>query len=164
MPALEWEGKVASATLTCSITGRPLAPGETIWSALVLEGQDFRRRDFSPEAWLSADRTGLLSWWRHAVPLPDPRKRQVRLDADLLAKLFEDLKGSRERPQQCLCFVIALCLVRAKAWRLESAGDGHLIVEQKADRVRLRIRDPGMAPTEQDQVQNALLGIIGVEG
>ncbi len=161
---MEWEGKVAASTLTCTITGRPLAPGETIWSALVLEGTNFRRQDIALEAWMQADQTKFLSWWRHIVPVPDPKKRTVRLDADLLAKLFEDLKGSRERPQQCLCFVIALCLVRSKAWRLESAGDGHLIVEHKADRVRLRIRDPGMAPAEQEQVQAALLNIIGVDG
>ena len=161
---MEWDGKIAGPSLICRATGRTLLPGETVWSGLVVEGGDFRRLDYSDEAWIGLDRSTLLTWWRHTVPVPDPRRRSVRLDGPLLAKLLEDLKGSRERPQQCLCFVIALCLVRAKAWRLESADDGHLVIEQKADRVRIRVRDPGMAVDEQERVQAALLDIIGVDG
>ena len=163
---MEWDGKVANASFTCSISARVLAPGEVFFSGLVLDGAAFARRDFAPEVWTTQDPATFLSWWRQRVPVPDPKRRQVRLDKDLLLKLFVDLRNARERPSQCLCYVIALCLVRAKAFALvavaEDNGEAWLQLDHKADGVRLRLRDPRMSPAEQEQVQNSLLNIIGV--
>ncbi len=164
---MEWDGKVANASLACRASGRVLAPGEVFFSGLVLDGLTFARRDFAPEAWAEQDPANFLSWWRQRVPVPDPKRRQVKLDKDLLLQLFADLRSSRERPQQCLCYVIALCLVRAKAFSLaavgDSEGDTWLHLDHKADGVRLRLRDPRMTPGEQDQVQQSLLEIIGFD-
>lgn len=163
---MEWDGKVANPSFSCSVSGRELAPGEVFFSGLVLDGAGFARRDFAPEAWTAQDPVGFLSWWRQRVPVPDPKRRQVKLDKDLLLKLFTDLRNARERPQQCLCYVIALCLVRAKAFALaavaEERGEAWLQLDHKADGVRLRVRDPRMSPAEQEQVQTSLLTIIGV--
>jgi len=163
---MEWDGKVANASFTCSISARVLTPGEVFFSGLVLEGTAFARRDFAPEVWTAQDPAAFLSWWRQRVPVPDPKRRQVKLDKDLLLKLFVDLRNARDRTSQCLCYVIALCLVRAKAFSLaavsEDNGEAWLQIDHKADGVRLRLRDPRMSPAEQEQVQNSLLHIIGV--
>ena len=163
---MEWDGKVANARFTCSISARALAAGEVFFSGLVLEGTAFVRRDFASEAWAVQDPASFLSWWRQRVPVPDPKRRQVRLDKDLLLKLFTDLRGARDRPAQCLCYVIALCLVRAKAFALaavaEEQGEAWLQLDHKADGVRLRLRDPRMTASEQEQVQQSLLNIIGM--
>ena len=163
---MEWDGKVANPNFICHATGRVLAAGETFFSGLVLAGPAFARRDFASEAWIGQDPGAFLSWWRQRVPEPDPKRRQVRLDKDLLLKLFTDLRNSRERPQQCLCYVIALCLVRARAFLLvtvaEEDGIPWLVLDHKADGVRLRLRDPRMSTAEQEQVQASLLDIIGV--
>jgi hypothetical protein len=162
---MEWDGKVANPNFSCSVSGRTLLPGEQFFSGLVAAGPGFARRDFAPEAWTAQDPASFLSWWRQRVPEPDPKRRQVKLDKDLLLKLFTDLRNSRERPAQCLCYVIALCLVRAKAFVLasvtEAEGQPWLHLDHKADGIRLRLRDPRMTPTEQEQVQTALLDIIG---
>jgi hypothetical protein len=163
---MEWDGKVANASFACSATGRVLAPGEVFFSGLVTDGPGFARRDFAPEAWTSQDPASFLSWWRQRVPEPDPKRRQVRLDKDLLLKLFTDLRNARERPSQCLCYVIALCLVRAKAFGLvsvaEEGGQPWLYLDHKADGVRLRVRDPRMDAAEQEAVQRSLMDIIGI--
>ncbi len=163
---MEWDGKVANPSFTCSVGGRVLLPGEVFFSGLVGDGPGFVRRDFAAEAWIAQDPAGFLSWWRQRVPVPDAKRRQVRLDKDLLLKLFTDLRGSRERPAQCLCYIIALCLVRARAFVLaavaEEDGQPWLYVDHKADGLRLRLRDPRMTPSEQEQVQASLLDIIGL--
>ena len=163
---MEWDGKVASARFTCSVSGRALAAGEVFFSGLEAEGAGFARRDFASEAWTAQDPARFLSWWRQRVPLPDPKRRQVKLDKDLLLKLFTDLRNSRERPAQCLCYVIALCLVRAKAFALVSVAEEHgapwLVLDHKADGLRLRVRDPQMSGAEQEAVQSSLLDIIGL--
>jgi len=165
-PAMEWDGKVAGATFACTSSGRALLPGEAFFSGLVLAGAGFARRDFSPEAWIAQDPAAFLSWWRQRVPVPDPKRRQVKLDKDLLLKLFTDLRLARDRPTQCLAYVIALCLVRAKAFVLASVGDedgqSWLYLNHKADGVRLRVRDPRLTAEEQTAVQQQLLEIVGL--
>ena len=164
--ATEWDGKVAGPIFACTVTGRAFLPGESFFSGLVLEAGVFRRRDFSPEAWTSQTPSSFLSWWRQRVPEPANERKTVRLDADLLQKLFTDLRGSRERPQQCLCYVIVLCLVRARVCVLagideDPDGTAWLLVDHKPEGLRLRVRDPRLGTEELAQVQQALLGIVG---
>ncbi len=163
---MEWDGKFSGSSSTCSATGRALLPGEVFFSVLVLDGGEFRRRDFSAEAWTAQDPSTHLSWWRQKVPEPVTDRRAVRLDADLLQKLFGDLRNSRERPPQCLCYVIVLCLVRARVCLLAGVendpdGSAWLLVDHKADGLRLRVRDPQMTPEELAKVQTALIEIVG---
>ena len=168
IPAMDWEGKVANANFTCAATGRPLAPGEVCWSALRQDGQEFRRLDFAAEAWLEQDRGPLISWWRQTVPQPEKGRAQVRLDPALLRQLFTDLRDSHDRARQCLCFVIALCLVRAREFGLagvnEDQGVAWMLLDDKKERTRLRVRDPRMTAEEQAKVQETLLTILGVSG
>jgi hypothetical protein len=163
---MEWDGKVAAASFTCTATGRVLVPGEVFFSGLETAGAGFARRDFSGEAWTRIDPTTFLSWWRQKVPSAEGGRRQVKLDKDLLLKLFTDLRASRERPQQCLCYVIALCLTRARAFTLQQVvehdGDQWLLLDHRVDGLRLRLRDPQMTPQETERVQASLLDIIGV--
>jgi hypothetical protein len=163
---MEWDGKVAGASFSCAVSGRTLVPGEVFFSGLVAAGAGFARRDFAPESWTAQDPAAFLSWWRQRVPEPDPRRRQVKLDKDLLLKLFTDLRGARDRSTQCLCYVIALCLVRAKAFALakvsEEDGQPWLYLDHKADGIRLRLRDPRLTADEQAAVQQQLLDIIGL--
>jgi hypothetical protein len=162
---MDWEGKVRSATFACASTGRPLAPGEVFFSGLVQAGDGgFARTDWSAEAWDAVDKAPLLSWWRQRVPRPETDRRQVRLDKDLLRRLFTDLQHARERDRQCLCYVILLCLVRARAFALlEVDPEGPwLLVEDRADKVRLRVRDPRMGPEDEAAVLARLVDIVGV--
>jgi hypothetical protein len=164
---MEWDGKIQAPNFTCAVTGRVLVPGEVFWSALV-PAQDglFARRDMALDQWDGQDRSQFISWWRQRVPVPDKARQRLKLDEHLLRKLFHDLKDSRERRQQCLCFVVALCLVRARACKLETRldrqGTTEFIIEDKSDRSRWLIRDPGMTPQDEAAVQQSLLDLIGL--
>jgi hypothetical protein len=163
---MEWDGKIASPSFVCAVSGQPLAPGEMVYSALVLDQAMFKRVDYAESAWDESRAGHALSWWRQRVPKPDPQRKRVRLDPPLLRKLFMDLRGSRERPQQCLCYVIVLCLVRARVFQLASveAQDGvpWMVVDDKPEGLRLKVRDPRMDPAELAQVQAALETIVGI--
>ena len=163
---MEWDGKIHTPTFVCAVSARILAPGEVFWSALVqAEGGLFARRDIADECWDAQDRGLIISWWKQRVPVPDASRQRLKLDEHLLRKLFHDLRDSRVREQQCLCFVVALCLVRARAFKLDTepgTGDAVvLVVEDKSDKSRWRLRDPGMSEADQLTVQHALLTIIG---
>lgn len=163
---MDWEGKIQAATLTCAASGRGLAPGEVFYSGLVANPDgSFARRDFSEECWEEADQAAFLSWWRQRVPQPQENRRQVRLDVGVLRRLFTDLREVPRRSEQCLCYVVALCLVRARAFRLHALPAGQeaeLVLEDRHDRSRWRLRDPGMTETDIAHVQQALIDIITV--
>ncbi|MCK6487007.1 MAG: hypothetical protein L6R48_01480 [Planctomycetes bacterium] len=163
---MDWDGKISASTLTCAASGRALAPGEVFFSGLVANPDTtFARRDFSEECWETADRAGFVSWWRQRVPKPQENRRQVKLDIGVLRKLFVDLRDIPRRPEQCLCYVVALCLVRARAFRLDAHPEGtraELVLEDKEDHARWRLGDPGMTEADIARVQQALLSIITV--
>ena len=158
---MDWDGKVRSAGHACSASGRALAPGERCWSALVLAEDGFVRRDYSEDAWASVDRQGLVSCWRWKVPERHDARQRLRLDDDMLRRLFTDLAQRDDRPSHCLRYVIGLCLVRNRAflWLGEQAGT--ISLENKLDRSRHALVDPGMLPEDLANVTQALQALVG---
>lgn len=158
---MEWEGKIVSAPLQCSISGVRLQPGEAFFSGLTIQDGLFSRAVFSAAAWESLDRSPFVSWWRQKVPAVDGGRQRLRLDADSLEQLFVNLRESRSRPEQCLAYVVALALVRAKrlVYQTIAPDDGGsvLIAQDKKRDLVLRIRDPQMTKAEEEHVLNALL-------
>jgi hypothetical protein len=66
----------------CAVTGRELQPGERFYSALLEEGQQFVRRDYSREAWQGPP-AGAFSFWTGVVQA-STEKIKPRFDDDLL--------------------------------------------------------------------------------
>ena len=62
---MDWEGKIGTAQLTCTATGRVLAPGESFFSALVVNDRDFKRLDYSEDAWMTQDQTSKMHEHAH---------------------------------------------------------------------------------------------------
>ncbi len=165
---MEWDGKIEQPTWTCAATGRVLAPGETVFSGLRLADGIFTRTDVSVDGWNSQDPATFLSWWRHLVPEPDRRRRSLKLDKASLGQIFADLKDANERPSQCFCYVVALCLARMRAFRLLSVvtdgGVSYLLVQDRATNAVHRVRDPQMSPLEEENVRKNLFEVIGTDG
>jgi len=158
---MDWDGKVRSAGHACAASGRPLLPGERCWSVLVLADDGFRRLDYSEEAWASVDRLGLVSCWRWKVPTRNDARQRLRLDDDMLRRLFADLALRDDRPSRCLRYVIALCLVRNRAYLWLGEQQGTITLENKMDRSRHEVVDPGMLPDDQASVTSALQALVG---
>ncbi len=163
---MEWEGKVSLATHRCAATGEAIPPGDWCWSALVLDGGAFVRRDHSANGWATADRSAILSWWKVKVPEPSKVRPKLRLDAAVLRRIFTDLKDAPARPQRCFAYVVALCLVRIRAFRILdiSRTDAAAIIlfEDRSGKVAHRLPDPGMTPEEEAAMHENLLNVVAV--
>lgn len=164
---MDWEGKIATSQLSCAASGRTLSPGEPFYSGLVLAGSEFLRRDYAVEAWPEQDHAVMISWWRQRVPSPEQDRRAFRLNAEALAQIFANLKDTRARIPQCLAYVVALALVRARKLHfvgVESHAEGALlVVEDRRAHLMHRIRDPVMTPAEERAVLDNLLAVSGGE-
>jgi hypothetical protein len=160
---MDWEGKVENARLVCAATGAPIAPGAAFFSTLAWDGSQFVRRDYSTEAWAGVDHAHVLSWWRQKAPQAG-EDRRMKIDAEALGRIFASLKDATERPKQCFVYIVVLFLVRAKKLRfVESARDRQhswIVVEDRAQSVVYRVRDPEMSPEELEAVQRNLLEVV----
>jgi hypothetical protein len=158
---MDWEGKIVAPHLTCSVSGRALAPGEVFFSALVVKDGLFQRLDFAADAWATQDQAVFLSWWRQKVPQPGNERKAFKLNAATLAQIFTNLKDARTRSQQCLAYVVALALVRARKLQflaVRTEGEQQLLlVQDRAGGVVHRIRDPRLAQEEEAHVLHNLL-------
>lgn len=158
---MDWEGKIVASHLTCSASGRTLLAGEVFFSALVLKDGLFQRLDFSTEVWPAQDQASFISWWRQKVPQPGNERKAFKLNAATLAQIFTNLKDARTRSQQCLAYVVALALVRARKLQfleVRTEGDQQfLLVQDRSGGVVHRIRDPKLAQDEEAHVLHNLL-------
>lgn len=160
---MDWEGKIVAPRLACCSSGRVLAPGEWCHSALLLEDGGFVRRDFSVEAWDAEDQQRYLSWWRTRVPEAGNERKAFRLNAETLGQIFANLKDSRSRAQQCLAYVVALALVRARKLQFITVERGPseavLVLGDRVKDLRYRVRGPQMTPAEEQHVLDGLLAV-----
>ena len=158
---MDWEGKIVTSHLTCSATGRVLEPGEIFFSALVVKDGLFQRLDFCATAWTTLDQATFMSWWRQKVPQPGNERKPFKLNAATLGQIFANLKDARTRSQQCLAYVVALALVRARKLQfieVRTEGDHQvLLVQDRGAGVVHRIRDPRLGADEEAHVLHNLL-------
>jgi hypothetical protein len=158
---MDWEGKIITSHLTCAASGRVLEPGEVFFSALVVKEGLFQRLDYSASAWAAQDQAAFISWWRQKVPQPGNERKPFKLNAATLGQIFANLKDARTRSQQCLAYVVALALVRARKLQfLEVRSEGEqqiLLIQDRAGGVIHRIRDPRLGADEEAHVLHNLL-------
>ena len=114
------EYQIQPNTRRCAINGRALQPGERYYAALIEDGVQFERRDYSAEAWQGPP-VGAFSFWAGRVPPPDAQARP-RFDDDLLEECFQRLEGQTDAGRVNFRYVVALLLVRRRRFKLE-AGD-----------------------------------------
>jgi hypothetical protein len=106
--------EVQRAARRCAATGREFSPGEEFYSALVAEGAELRRYDYSTAVWQGPP-PGTVGWWKAQVPERNAARRGA--PNDVLLGFFDELGGAPER--QDMRYVLALLLVRRRVFRLE---------------------------------------------
>ncbi len=104
----------------CCRTGKVLSPGEAYYSAVVAQGGELVRLDYSVEGW-EGPPAGAIGWWKARIPTPQEAKAQMTSDEALL----EWLEQLGSQPEQAeLRYVLALLLVRRRVLKLhEPQGD-----------------------------------------
>lgn len=136
----------------CATTGRPFAPGESFYSALVRGAGGLERIDCCAEAWTGPP-AGTLAWWRSAYPAADTAGPTLA-PVDVLLDVFEELDG---RPDDvALRYLLALQLVRRRVLRIvDAAADAEPSTElvlacRKRDReYRVAVADPSAAASPE---------------
>jgi hypothetical protein len=148
-------------TRHCAKSGRELAPGEEYYTALVVEGAEVRRLDYSTEAWQGPpDRT--LGWWKSRVPQPNEHHPRLAPN-DALLEMFVGLEGVAEKEDMRL--VMALFLVRRRVLRLEeqetdAAGRDVLVLYSPREDTTYRV--VGVMPSEAraQEIQDELSRLL----
>lgn len=107
--------EIQRCTRHCTATGRELAPGEEFYSALIAQGADLERRDYSIEAW-GGPPEGAVGWWKSEMPGPSS-KRIHWAPNEVMLHFFEQLES--QPGKQDMRYVLALLLVRRRVMRLE---------------------------------------------
>ena len=163
---MDWDGKVSTTHFVCSDSARQLVPGETFFSGLLPGGElGFARVDIAAERWDGYDKSLLVSWWRQKVPQPGQERKLFRLNLDTLQQIFANLREAGSREQQCLAYVVALALVRARRLRLlqvaNTDGRSTLVIEERDHRTTWRLHDPELSEQDQQRVLDNLLSITG---
>jgi hypothetical protein len=107
--------EIGPCTRRCAATGRALAPGESYYSALSLEGGTTVRRDFAAEAWLAPPPEAIAWWQTRATGDANAEGRRPPNEAllDLLSALADEPAEGEFR------YVLALLLLRRRLVKLE---------------------------------------------
>lgn len=102
----------------CAATGRTLEPGEAYIAALLDDGEQLRRLDYSLEAWNEAEPQveHLFSFWKTTVPQPDEKKKTF-VDDEVLLNLLRRLADAEQPQRIAFRFVLMLILMRKKMLR-----------------------------------------------
>ena len=155
------EYDIARPSRTCAASGRELAPGSVVFSALAAEGASLRRLDYAAECWHGPPE-GTLAWWKTRLPLPGEQGPKLA-PGEILLSLFRQLEMQPERRE--LRYVLALLLVRRRVLKLESTAkeaDGTETLElfSPAERQTCRVAVPPLSPERRQQIQEELCRLV----
>ncbi|MDX1946823.1 MAG: hypothetical protein SFU86_15585 [Pirellulaceae bacterium] len=149
----------------CRVTGRELAQGEICYSALVAEGAEVVRRDFSAEAWTGPPE-GSVGWWKTIVADPNAGRLQWAPN-DVMQNYFDRLEADPTAAD--IRYVLALLMVRRRIARVErteedAAGQKTLVVF--CPRTEREYRVPECLPSAERAaaIQQQLADLLQMQG
>jgi hypothetical protein len=111
------EYQIQSGGRQCCVTNRPLAPGETCFSALLEEKGNLVRRDYCKEAWQGPP-AGSIGYWQSRIATKE-QPRKLVIDDDVLMECFTRLEEQQEPSQVSFRYVVSLLLMRRKRLKFE---------------------------------------------
>jgi hypothetical protein len=115
----------------CAATARQLAAGEKYVAALISQGEELERRDYSLEAWTTGSRpSGLFASWVSMYRGSNVAAKSTLSD-DEAADLFEQLAEAQAPTQQAFRYILALFLVRRKLFVYDSAASGVMKIRRR---------------------------------
>lgn len=153
--------EIERCTRHCAATGRELAPGEDFYSALVVEGDQTKRYDYSVDAWKGPPE-GSIGWWKAQMPGRAAR-RMGWAPNDVMLELFETLADQPE--QQDMRYVLGLLLVRRRVMRhddTETDPEGREVMVLYCPRRETTFKVPAVIPDQAriDAIQQELARLL----
>ncbi|BBO32116.1 hypothetical protein [Lacipirellula parvula] len=152
--------EVTNCSRQCAASGRTLAPGETYFSTLQVDGGKTVRADYSAAEWRGAPESA-IAWWKAAMPAGDANKPKLA-PHDVLINLFADLA---ERPEEAdFRYVLGLLLIRRRLLKLEETqrdAFGELMIldcPRRNEQFELRATTPD--PMQTEQLQQRMIELL----
>lgn len=157
------EYQIQPHTRRCTATGRELRAGERYYTALLEEGDQFVRQDFSSEAWQGPP-AGAFSFWSGRVPEPD-QTNKPRFDDDVLEECFHRLEGQNEPSRVNFRYVVALLLIRRKRFRFDQTIEEDGVETLQLSNIRTGDRhlvmNPQLSDAQMAEVQAEVFRVLG---
>lgn len=159
------EYDVQRCTRLCSVSGRELRPGETIYSALVEEGTAVVRRDFAREAW-SGPPAGTIGWWKATVGDPQAG-RMTWAPSEVMLDFFQRLAD--DPGAEDARYLMALLLVRRRILRQEeiqqdAAGRTVLVLYAPRTQTQYHVVEALPTPERAAAIQQQLAELLQTHG
>lgn len=151
--------EVKRCTRRCATTDREFSPGEEFYSALIAEGADVHRCDYSLEAWEGPPQ-GSIGWWKSQMPSPTANRLHWAPN-DVMLHFFEQLEDQPEKAD--MRYVLALLLVRRRVMRLEEQEQGDrgellsLYCPRRETGYKVPVATPGQSRIDEIQEELAKL-------
>lgn len=170
--ALPESWHVRTRARECASTQRDFTDGEAIITALFPDpdSSGYLRRDFCEEAWQSCglESEKPFSFWKTNFAAPSgtsPQQSVEKLSAeDLLSRLVEEDEDHTENTR----YILAIMLERQKLFRetdSQRTVNGILrVYEHRKTGEVFIVKDPDIALSEVEAVQNEVFGLLENEG
>jgi len=155
------EYEIERSAKCCAATGREFAPSEKFYSALISEGSELKRCDYSVQAWQGPP-PGSLGWWKSQMPDQHARRTHWAPN-EVLLNFFDELAEQPDR--QDMRYVLALLLVRRRVMRMEEEQRdeaGHERLMLYCPRRDAQYEVPAVAPDPQraEEIQQVLAKLL----
>ena len=109
------EYEFQTCTRHCHTTGKEFVPGEEYFSALIEEGIELKRFDFSATSWQGPPENA-IGWWKSQLPGKTSKKKHWAPN-DVMLQFFDELQPQSDK--QDFLYVLTLLLVRRRVFRIE---------------------------------------------
>lgn len=163
---INWQDNVHKPYLISHLSEEKIDQGETFYSTLHMENGEFVRHDYKESEWDAVDKELIISWWKQTLPEKEHDERQQLLNAAVLLGIFNDLKESNSRHQQCFLYYLGLLLMRLKKLRfldiIHDQDTDYILLQDRSDKKCYKIRDPQMTDEEEQLVANNFESIFSV--
>ncbi|MDO5553980.1 MAG: hypothetical protein Q4G68_09465 [Planctomycetia bacterium] len=153
---------IPRCTRICCKTRRPIKPGELFYSMLVADKGQYKRLDYSAEAW-QEPKVGdeAVGWWESKISLQGDRKIKLAPN-DILLNLFDELLDEPEKAN--ILYVLTLLMIRRRIFRYEREGEepesDHLLVYALRRETTYTIPVVAMTEEEMNEVQEYLASLL----
>jgi len=144
----------------CSVSGRELALGEMVCSAIVAIDGRLERLDFAEASWTTPP-TDSIAWWKSPLIVAD-ETRKTGWNDGLLMECFTALQDSEDPARRRFRYVLALLLMRRRKLKFEDArrsGAGEILSLRGAGQL-FEVVDPGLSDDEVQAVQDEVFRVL----
>jgi hypothetical protein len=155
--------RIAKGRSACRRCQAEFRDGQSFYSALREDGGELARDDFCEACWNEGRSADHFCFWRGRR---DTSERPRAVNADLVLEFFERLDALELAKRQVFRFVLALYLMRRRAFRLmevaRADGVEVLVFEHRATRNTVRVESPGLTEDQIEETEEQLSRLLNV--